>query len=215
MMNKISFEKQKSSHNIESEVLSESKFNHASSSHTNYYQEGFGDNKNVENASSANMRSISRSTNTNINHLPSFRPKLKLQMSTPSIGPHSNNQIEKVHQPKVYNPQRGAGPYNNTNNAHEQTLDVMVDRQKLSETHQNDLKPYVKNVKSVKSENMNKGQVKPMKNVKNLTSDLKTRGSSMKVCHSSMKAHDSWNTLSDVSKFSKFSVTRVEERFSR
>ena len=48
MMNKISFEKQKSSHNIESEVLSESKFNHASSSHTNYYQEGFGDNKNVE-----------------------------------------------------------------------------------------------------------------------------------------------------------------------
>ena len=137
--------------------------------------------------------------------MPSFRPKLKLQMSTPSIGPHSNNQIEKVHQPKVYNPQRGAGPYNNTNNAHEQTLDVMVDRQKLSETHQNDLKPYVKNVES---ENMNKGQVKPMKNVKNLTSDLKTRGSSM-------KAHDSWNTLSDVSKFSKFSVTRVEERFSR
>ena len=213
MMNKISFEK--SSHNIESEVLSESRFDHASSSHTNYYQEGFGDNKNVENASSANMRSISRSTNTNINHFPSFRPKLKLQMSTPSRGPHSKNQIVKVHQPKVYNPQRGAGPYNNTNNAHEQTLDVMVDRQKLSETHQNDLKPYVKNVKSVKSENMNKGQVKPMKNVKNLTSDLKTRGSSMKVCHSSMKAHDSWNTLSDVSKFSKFSVTRVEERFSR
>ena len=210
MMNKISFEK--SSHNIESEVLSESRFDHASSSHTNYYQEGFGDNKNVENASSANMRSISRSTNTNINHFPSFRPKLKLQMSTPSRGPHSKNQIVKVHQPKVYNPQRGAGPYNNTNNAHEQTLDVMVDRQKLSETHQNDLKPYVKNVES---ENMNKGQVKPMKNVKNLTSDLKTRGSSMKVCHSSMKAHDSWNTLSDVSKFSKFSVTRVEERFSR
>ena len=210
MMNKISFEK--SSHNIESEVLSESRFDHASSSHTNYYEGSFDDNKNVENASSANMRSISRSTNTNINHFPSFRPKLKLQMSTPSIGPHSNNQIEKVHQPKVYNPQRGAGPYNNTNNAHEQTLDVMLDRQKLSETHQNDLKPYVKNVKS---ENMNKGQVKPMKNVKNLTSDLKTRDSSMKVCHSSMKAHDSWNTLSDVSKFSKFSVTRVEERFSR
>ena len=205
MMNKISFEKQKSSHNIESEVLSESKFNHASSSHTNYYEGSFDDNKNVENASSANKRS------TKIN-LPSFRPKLKLQMSTPSRGPHSKNQIVKVHQPKVYNPQRGAGPYNKTNNAHEQTLDDLVDRQKLSETHQNDLKPYVKNVKS---ENMNKGQVKPMKNVKNLTSDLKTRDSSMKVCHSSMKAHDSWNTLSDVSKFSKFSVTRVEERFSR
>ena len=122
----------------------------------------------------------------------------------------SSHNIE----PKVYDPQRGAGTYNNTNIAHEQTLDVMLDRQKLSETHQNDLKPYVKNVKS---ENMNKGQVKPMKNVKNLTSDFKTRDSSMKVCHSSMKAHvhDSWNTLSDVSKYSKFSVTRVEERFSR
>ena len=109
----------------------------------------------------------------------------------------SSHNIE----PKVYDPQRGAGTYNNTNNA-----------------HQNDLKPYVKNVKNVKSENMNKGQVKPIKNVKNLTSDLKTvPGSSMKVCHSSMKAHvhDSWNTLSDVSQFSKFSVTRVEERFSR
>ena len=124
----------------------------------------------------------------------------------------SSHNIE----PKVHDPQRGAGTYNNTNNAHEQTLDVMLDRQKLSETHQNDLKPYVKNVKNGKSENMNKGQVKPIKNVKNLTSDLKTvPGSSMKVCHSSMKAHDSWNTLSDVSKFSKFSVTRVEERFSR
>ena len=211
MMNKISFEK--SSHNIESEVLSESRFNHASSSHTNSYEESFDDNKNVENASSANMRSISRSSN--INHLPSFRPKLKLQMSTPSVGPHSKNQIVKVHQPKVYNPQRGAGPYNKTNNAHEQTLDDLVDRQKLSETHQNDLKPYVKNVKSVKSENMNKGQVKPMKNVKNLTSDLKTRDSSMKVCYSSMKTHDSCNTLSVVSKYSKFCVTRVEERFSR
>merc|ERR1719300_134237 len=113
----------------------------------------------------------------------------------------SSHNIE----PKVYDPRRGAGTYNNTNNAHEQTLDVMVDRQKLSETHQNDLKPYVKNVKSVKSENMNKGQVKPMKNVKNLTSDLKTRDSSM-------KAHDSSNTLSDVSKYSKFSREHGNEK---
>ena len=69
-------------------VLSESRFDHASSSHTNYYEGSFDDNKNVENASSANKRS------TKIN-LPSFRPKLKLQMSTPSRGPHSKNQIVK------------------------------------------------------------------------------------------------------------------------
>ena len=31
----------------------------------------------------------------------------------------------------------------------------------------------------------------------------------------SVKTRDSWNTLTDVSKLSKFSVTRVEERFSR